>query len=149
MSERTAYNRFKLMVMLPGDRLDRIENMAGTGMPDVNGCFEGSEFWIEIKNPRKEPVRKLLTPLFGSNHRLSQDQKNWFKRQDKAGGKGFVYIRSETFCALLPGNIADDINKMTICEIIHNAIWSHKVPVPAEEWKKLREAIINGQAGKV
>ena len=79
MSESSDYKTFKANVPEPGDRLDRIENAVVTGMPDINMCIGGTEVWIEQKSP-KEPVRST-TPLFGSNHKISQEQANWFLRQ--------------------------------------------------------------------
>lgn len=33
----------------------RIENRAGTGMPDVAMCFDSLSTWVELKAPRSEP----------------------------------------------------------------------------------------------
>ena len=33
---------------LPGT-VDRLENVAGTGMPDVSGTYNGHDYWIELK----------------------------------------------------------------------------------------------------
>ena len=35
---------------LPSIHLQRIETgMTGAGVPDVNGCAKGKEFWVELK----------------------------------------------------------------------------------------------------
>ena len=72
------------------DRLQRMENVAADGLPDVNGCINGNEFWMELKTPRI-PVRDT-TPLFGSNHKITPNQFAWFKAQSLAGGMVFLLI---------------------------------------------------------
>ena len=48
MSEKLAYQHLRKGVLRKGDRLTRIENLIGTGLPDTNGCFEGHEFWMVL-----------------------------------------------------------------------------------------------------
>ena len=145
MSEKNAYSTLRKNAFKPGDRIDRIENAVVTGMPDINGCLaveghDGIEFWIEAKAP-KEPKRST-TPLFGSNHKLSQDQKNWFKRQDRAGGRGFVYIETDNHRMLLHGGHSDHINEMTLNELLDLAIWKTTKPTRNhEDWDRFRDAI--------
>tara|TARA_A100001515_G_scaffold47868_1_gene37836 strand:+ start:310 stop:633 length:324 start_codon:yes stop_codon:yes gene_type:complete len=61
--------------------LVRIENKAGPGVPDVNGCYKGLEFWIELK------------VIKGNSLRLSKFQKAWIYERTKSGGKVFVLAR--------------------------------------------------------
>lgn len=123
MSEKTAYNWLKKNVFRSPHRIDRIENLVGTGMPDVNGCVvRGFEFWLEVKNPT-EPKRPS-TPLFGSNHKVSQEQANWFLTQRKAGGRCLFWIVTDKRRMLVPGIYADTLNKMTVSEIVEVACWS-------------------------
>ena len=61
--------------------LVRIENKAGPGVPDVNGCYKGIEFWIELK------------VIKGNSLRLSKFQKAWIYERTKSGGKVFVLAR--------------------------------------------------------
>jgi hypothetical protein len=125
LSEKNAH-QFLLRMRQPGDRLDRIENVLLPGMPDVNGCFTRNEFWIETKQPR-EPKR-INTPLFGSNHDLSQDQKNWFLSQKNAGGNGIIYIQTDQGTRLfIGGEHADAINSATVTELMILAFWSNKM----------------------
>lgn len=136
--EKTAY-RFLRKCISAGDRLDRVENIVVSGMPDQNGCFDGHEFWIESKSPR-EPKRKS-TPLFGSNHKLSSQQRNWILSQRIAGGNVFIFIHCETFSALIDGKFCDDINTMTKASILSKALWTSKAPCkPVHE--SLRASII-------
>lgn len=140
MAESTDYKTLKKNLPQGTDRLDRVENVVLTGMPDINFCSGGVECWIEMKSP-KEPKRST-TRLFGSNHRLSQDQMNWFKRQHAAGGKGFILIATDKRWILLGGGLADFINDMTVDELVDNASWSTMKPVRnKEQWTSLRNTL--------
>lgn len=123
MSEKVDYKKFRQAVCHPMDRIQRIENILVIGMPDVNFCIEGCEGWIEIKSPI-EP-KKDSTPLFGSNHKLSQDQKNWFLSQKNAGGKGYILICTDKRWILIDGcKYADIVNEMTTRQLVDISIYS-------------------------
>lgn len=53
MKESSLWNKVRKYSRAWG-RVDRIENLAGTGQFDVNYCIDGREGWIELKVwPRK------------------------------------------------------------------------------------------------
>lgn len=140
MSESNDYETLKKNLPQPGDRLDRVENLVVDGMPDVNFCADGVESWIEMKSPT-EPKRSS-TPLFGSNHKVSQAQKNWMLRQFKAGGNGWFLIATDKRWMLVRGSLADDINEMNMELLLAVADWSTLKPVKEKEsWKKLRQVL--------
>ncbi len=140
MSERQAYLTLATNITLPGDRIDRVENFVGLGFPDTNLCFSGMESWIEIKAPT-EPKRET-TKLFGSNHKVSQDQMNWFLRQRKAGGRGFIYIQTDKRRMLIDGTQhADEVNEKTINELLDIALWDASIPTSKAEWMDLRDCL--------
>ena len=135
--EKKAYAAFRKNVMRRADRINRVESPITPGMPDVSCCLRGgNEFWLEIKAPT-EPVR-LTTPLFGSNHKLSRDQANWIRSQIQAGGKAYIYISTDKRNVLICGTLADEINKLTVAEIVENSLWHAPKPVEAERWESLR-----------
>lgn len=137
MSESKDYKTFRDHAIEPLDRLDRIENILVPGMPDVNCCIESTEIWIEQKSPT-EPKRDS-TKLFGSNHKLSVDQKNWFLRHRNAGGKGYVLIVTDKRWLLIDGKHADLINEMTVTQLIEISDWHEPKPIKdKEKWKELR-----------
>ncbi len=138
--EATSYNTLKANVFKFRDRVDRIENMVVTGMPDLSVTVEGHDSWIEVKSPRNEPSR-ASTPLLGSNHQLSQEQRNWLLNHAKAGGRAFVYIDSPSRRYLIDGRGADLINGATPTELMMTARWSATVPTANERWKELREIL--------
>lgn len=141
MSEKTDWRLFRDKIKFKMDRVDRIENGVGVGMPDINFCGNGVESWIEMKSP-KEPKRED-TPLFGSNHRLSQDQKNWFKRQIDAGGRAWILIGTDKRWLLIHGKYADELNLMDVGMLILRADWHVLRPVKDPmAWANLRTVLV-------
>jgi hypothetical protein len=65
---------------LPG-HLIRIENLAGNGQPDVNGCHNTAEAWIELK------VAKGNYLFFRTS------QLAFFQKRHVEGGRVFVLAR--------------------------------------------------------
>lgn len=140
MSEKNTYKSLKEHMLMPGDRIDRVENIVVTGMPDVNFCGNSIECWIEIKTPT-EPKRKN-TKLFGSNHKISMEQANWALRQIQAGGRVFFLIRTDKRWALVHGNEADYINDYTVADLILKSCWHSMDPTREKRWTQLRSILI-------
>ncbi len=138
MSERTDYHLLRKKMLLPGDRIDRIENLISSGIPDINFCANGVESWIEQKTA-KEPMRHDTTLL---NYKISQNQKNWFIRQMRARGRAFFLITTDKRWVLISGSFADFINDMSVREILDNCIWTTLKPIQSDQWVYLREALI-------
>lgn len=147
MSEKNDYTTLKNGIRAPGDRINRIENAVSIGMPDVNCCIEGSEFWIELKSPI-EPKRQT-TKLFGSNHKLSQDQMNWMLSQRNAQGQAWVLISTDKRWMLVPIEHTDVINGMSVQEIVSISSWTANKPVKRKtEWEKLRAILVNSKQNR-
>lgn len=149
MSEAKAYSTFRENVIRPGDRCDRVENVMVDGMPDVSLCLRrddhgtlGHESWIEIKVPT-EPKR-ATTRLLHSQHKFSVDQINWFFRQRTAGGACWALISTDRRWILLAGAWVEEINGMTIADMLDNATWSTSKPVKdKQQWMFLRRALMS------
>ena len=63
--------------------LQRIETgMTGAGVPDVNGCGKGKEFWIELKEIHS-----------GNKLTLRPMQISWLAKRASHGGQVFVMAR--------------------------------------------------------
>lgn len=106
----------------PKDRAERIENVAGSGNPDVNYCIEGCEGWIELKAP-VEPVRRT-SKLFGQNHKLTQSQKNWMLEQHRSGGRCFIFVGTNRQWILLPSYpLAERLNDLSVLQVQKEALW--------------------------
>lgn len=67
----------RIQKLLPAIHWQRIENSVGVGCPDLNGCWKGKEFWIELKIIGGAPIRA--------------SQKVWHMRRNEAAGKAFIF----------------------------------------------------------
>lgn len=68
--------------------MNRVENSVMRGMPDVEGCMCGNQFWIELKvvgTPARQYT--ILKPTF------QPAQLPWLRRRTKAGGRAFVLLQ--------------------------------------------------------
>ncbi len=64
--------------------LFRIESSTINGIPDVNACIDGKDFWIELKCNR------------GKNLGVSKFQSVWHLKRKQSGGKCFILNASST-----------------------------------------------------
>lgn len=94
----------------------RVENVLGDGTPDTYVVIDGAMAWLEGKYCRECPAR-LTTPVFGgSAHPLLTGQENWLYDHWRKGGRGFVFAQIEDFFVLVPGHMALEFNRLTICQ---------------------------------
>ena len=93
-------------------RLERIENLAGVGIPDVLVLAQGNVTLVELKVVERFPARPDTRVLGGKG--LSQDQKNWHVDWHGWGGKSFIVVGVGTAnLYAVPGRLADDVNSYT------------------------------------
>ena len=78
--ESMLWQRIKKNITEP--HLIRVESNTINGIPDINGCWSGKEFWIELKSD------KVGYP------KLSKWQISWINKRIKHGG--IVIICNET-----------------------------------------------------
>ena len=74
-----------------GMHFSRIENISGSGVPDVNMCKDGREMWIELKIARGNQV--LFQP----------SQLAWITQHVACGGNVFVLVRKNNEMRLYLG----------------------------------------------
>lgn len=110
--------------------LQRIENVAVEGMPDVYVvCAEPC--WVELKAPTapKRPTTRLL-----GNEGLRPAQINWHLKVASMGVRSFILIRDDAaHLYLIPGPFAQLVNDMTIPEL-------QKISI-ADTWQKVFEVL--------
>lgn len=121
----------------------RCENAVSTGVPDINACVQGHEFWIEVKCPKQH--KRSDTPFFGSSHKLSAIQRSWMRRQKAAGGYSFLLACNESNTLLLDGGcLPSDLDKLTTAELSsHQSCVFYSASPIAEVWAELQQNLLN------
>lgn len=69
--------------------VERVENALTRGTPDVNGCYNGQEYWLELK---------ILDAK--GNCELRPEQYLWHRKRQEHGGRVFVLARNDTLIKL-------------------------------------------------
>lgn len=87
----------------PYGELERIENLVGSGTPDVNYCLRGREGWIELKWLPRWPKRESTIVRFP---KLKLTQVLWLERRRRAEGRAFLLAQVERDVLLLDGRDA-------------------------------------------
>lgn len=98
-TEKTLYQWLKFNYGGPQVDLQRIEAATGAGIPDVNGCAHGREFWLEGKVARycrlglqstvigpKDPQQDALC------FTVRKSQLAWMIRRRRVGGRCWFYV---------------------------------------------------------
>lgn len=75
----------------------RLENLVGTGQPDVNGCLNGVDAWVENKVVKGHRI--IFRPK----------QPAWLIRRMLHGGRVFVLARREDIFLLYGGRGLSDL----------------------------------------
>ncbi len=82
----------------------RVENSIMKGYPDVEGCYSGMNFHIELKS---SPLPKRKSTLITID--ISDEQIRWLNKRWRIGGSCFVLLRVGTHRNitryLIPGNL--------------------------------------------
>ena len=80
MSESNFYKQ--LRVNTPEVLWTRIENRHGGGIPDLNGLYDGRDFWVELKITTTNKVR------------LSPTQISWHYNRGLYGSRSFILVKN-------------------------------------------------------
>jgi len=102
--ESALWEAFRKGLKLVSDVLHvtRIENSTELGTPDVNGCADGVEFWVELKVAKRP---KLVKTRVAVDH-FTQEQRFWLFERHKAGGYVFLLLQCGRYYYLIRGDIA-------------------------------------------
>lgn len=106
-------------------RLERVENGAAEGTPDVLALVGGVVSWVELKARTIPPIR-AETPLLGEGSGANAAQRNWHLDWRRNGGRSFFLVGTGRGAGaqqwLLPGALHDELNGMSMAAIQHAAL---------------------------
>lgn len=74
--------KWVLAALPPNCHAQRVEAVTGRGIPDLNLCLNGREWWLELKADHRLP-------------KLRPEQFAWLHRRHRAGGRCGVIHRPE------------------------------------------------------
>lgn len=121
--EGIVYKRLK--AMHPLAHWQRLESWASVGCPDVNGCLNGVDVWVESKEVYVGSDRGLDDPddaiVKAGNTRKSQAA--WLTKRALVGGKAYVGFMLHGKLILLPGRKSIELKRgMKLRDILQLAI---------------------------
>ncbi len=115
---------------LPDMHLQRIETgMTGAGVPDVNGCAKGKEFWVELKEIHS-----------GNKLTLRPMQISWLAKRASHGGQVFVMARKDNEIKLYHIDSLTGIQELVETGYKHEALLTLTIPY---DWGALNTALLS------
>lgn len=133
-TEQRLWDRFRANA--PRDvRLERVENIATVGMPDIIALHRCRVSWIELKAVEDLPAR-AATPVLGNAKGVSAEQRNWHHSWQMHGGSTFILVGIGSEQLLMPGSLVAQINSMSFPELAAACV--------ATTWHDVYDAIRRG-----
>jgi hypothetical protein len=119
VSESNFYKQ--LRINTPEVLWTRIENRHGGGIPDLNGLYDGRDFWVELKITTTNKVR------------LSPTQISWHYNRGLYGGRSFILVKNTKTKEIKLFNNTD-VRKLALEGFQSNSLIILKAPY---DWKLL------------
>ncbi len=92
-----------MLAEFPRIHWQRIENVVGTGVPDINLCLNGKDHWVESKwNPSKRYGKRF-------SHPLTAQQCAWLLKRTSCGGSAWILARRMDTFKLWHGSYAREV----------------------------------------
>ena len=113
MSESNFYKQ--LRTNTPEVLWTRIENRHGGGIPDLNGLYDGRDFWVELKITTTNKVR------------LSPTQISWHYNRGLYDGRSFILVKNTKTKEIKLFNNTD-VRKLALEGFQSNSLITLKTP---------------------
>ena len=115
---------------LPQIHLQRIETgLTGSGVPDVNGCAKGKEFWVELKEIHS-----------GNQLTLRPMQISWIAKRAMHGGQVFVLARKNNEIKLFHVDGLEGIKELVKGGFKSKGLLTLTIPY---DWEALNTALLS------
>lgn len=123
--------------------VQRIENNAGEGVPDIWLCSRetGRGAWVELKYRPSLPVRGS-TPVFTGAYGLRPAQVAWIYNRAVAGASIYALGQCEDTLWLVHGRYARRLESMTAAELSCAAEWIGTAR--KTEWREMTLSTVLG-----
>lgn len=135
MAESSLWNYLRKNMRGHGHWI-RIENSVELGTPDVNGCMDGEEIWIELKALKDWPKRASTQVKI---KHYTKEQKQWILDRHHAGGNAFLFARVAREYFLFKPGAAQFVDKMTR-EQWHE--YAHMHSINRVDWDEFRRKLL-------
>lgn len=117
--EQLLWDRMRRNLKGSGIWLERLENVVGTGRPDIDATYDGCVTVVELKQVESFPVR-ATTPVLGSKG-LRLAQENWWLEANKHGRRGIIIVGVGPWVYGFEGWRSEHINKLSQAEFRDSA----------------------------
>lgn len=113
-----------------GVDMTRIENSVGSGTPDVNCCYNGEEFWVELKVAKSHKVD------------IKPSQVAWAKRRVEHDGAVYLLVKDQDTLILFEGNDVLDIarDRGNIAAVVP---LFHTCSKEKDPWRRILEKVLD------
>lgn len=119
--EQRLWDRMRKNLLGSGIWMQRMENMVGSGRPDVDAMFHGTFTPVELKEVEDFPVR-ASTRVLGPKNGLNVAQLNWWLEWNKHGGTGIILVGVGSHQLYgFDGSLSEQVNDFTRADFEHKA----------------------------
>lgn len=113
--EQRLWGRTRKNLIERGIHMERIENLVGSGIPDVLFKLVDRPCFMELKAV-EAPPKRATTPLLGGDG-LRLEQENWHKRWNKTRRNSYILVGVGSKQYLIGGEHSDDVNGFTFDQV--------------------------------
>lgn len=89
--EQLFWGRLRPKLIAADIYVERVENLVGSGKPDVDTLWRGAYMPCELKAIPGWPAR-ARTPVLGAKKGLRQSQLNWFLNWRRHNGRALIVV---------------------------------------------------------